>query len=257
MAPPLVGSLVDRLNDAVCLSEPAALGQRGLLRECATAADYVKLALELVIHLREAILAGQPIADKRFADGTAPTNYFSSDAPTQWTIPTVFPDVGPRFLLGVKHNTAFTSVLPELAEQTDVPLLFVVRDPVATLLSWHARPQLPVHQGKLPAASFFWPELGRALQHATDVVEAQAIAYAAFARRYLRFAHRGTLVRYEEVVTRPDVVAAAAGRSFEEPVAPFDNLNANPLYDPAHAERVRLALRRVGGPIQELYPDAV
>ncbi len=108
--------------------------------------------MQLFDGIRNRFLAGEPVLDRRRPNGRPLTNYFSprSPSPRQYIgdalVPILRPGLSQDFLLGIKDNAAFTSMIPAILERPGFRVLAVVRDPVATLLSQQSV-DLPIAQG--------------------------------------------------------------------------------------------------------------
>lgn len=156
------------------------------------------------------------------------------------------------FTLAIKHNAAFTALLPELAQTA--PCYGVVRNPLAVLASWNSL-ELPVSRGHVPAGERLDPALARALADEPDLLERQCRILEWFLGRLLDHLGPARLVRYEHLVQDPGaelfdrvgVARPAAGR--------FGNRNDNTAYprDQVGAMATRLLSRP--GRWRELYGE--
>lgn len=100
------------------------------------------------------------------------------------------------FVLVVKHPGAFTALLPVLAPR--FPCYAVVRNPLATLVSW-ASVDFPIREGRVPVAELLDPALARGLSDARDVVDRQLRLLSWFFEAY-RGLPADRVLRYEEIV---------------------------------------------------------
>ncbi|HEX5756905.1 MAG TPA: hypothetical protein VFY12_11210 [Arenimonas sp.] len=127
--------------------------------------------------------------------------------------------LGPRFTLVIKHNAAFTAVLPQLV--ASLPVLAVVRNPLAVLASWHSVP-LPVREGRVPAGERLDPELARVLVSEPDRMRRQLHVLEWFFARFAMELDRAQVLRYEDIVAGQGApLFAAAGL---QPVGPVEAL---------------------------------
>src|SRR5690606_38692646 len=123
-------------------------------------------------------LLAEGIAWSQQVDGQVPDNPFVSEAGAdgrrrhQVTRGLIRPGkpLSDAFTLVVKHNAAFTALLPALAERFDT--WAIVRNPLAVLASWYSV-ELPVTQGRLPAGERLDPALAATLDAEPDVVSRQ------------------------------------------------------------------------------------
>lgn len=156
------------------------------------------------------------------------------------------------FTLVVKHNAAFTALLPELGQRYEV--CAVVRNPLAVLASWHSV-DLPVSQGRLPAGEHLDPLLARRLDAEPDRLARQLLILDWLFDRYQRWLPRTRVLAYEEV-------AADAGRPLAEafglelPSLPLRERNASRLYDVDVCERLAEALLADDGAWRSRYGDS-
>lgn len=156
------------------------------------------------------------------------------------------------FTLVVKHNAAFTALLPELAQRYEV--CAVVRNPLAVLASWHSV-DLPVSQGRLPAGEHLDPLLARRLDAEPDRLARQLLILDWLFGRYQRWLPRSCVLAYEEVVAdagRP--LAEAFG--LELPSLPLQERNASRLYDVDTCERLAEGLLADDGAWRSRYGDS-
>ncbi|WP_374602776.1 hypothetical protein [Arenimonas sp.] len=156
------------------------------------------------------------------------------------------------FTLAIKHNAAFTALLPELAAVA--PCLGVVRNPLAVLASWNSL-ELPVSRGHVPAGERLDPALAAALAAEPELFERQRLVLDWFTGRFLD--HLGTqrLVRYETLVRSPgSELFERAGLSVPE-LAPLGNRNTNAAYPREAIARMAEHLLSRPGRWRELYDE--
>ncbi len=170
-------------------------------------------------------------------NGALPDNPFSScqDAGGKRAHEAVLGDIAinkslrPDFTLVVKHNAAFTALLPGLAERFET--WAVIRNPLAVLASWHSV-DLPVSAGRLPAGERLDAGLRDQLALQPVAEERQLMILEWFYSRYRDFLPADRVIRYEEVVaTAGGVLAHATGTPV--PVTPLAGRNRSDLYDPS------------------------
>ena len=138
---------------------------------------------------RKRAMSGEPIRDRRNADGSPTTNYMKKSwfrrgrkfRPSEGLVDTS--KFRAHMLVAVKHNIPFFAVLPELVA-TGIPILGIVRDPIATILSWHET-GLPVAKGWMPSAAAFWPELNEIMPACKTEEIGWARIYDALCQRLL------------------------------------------------------------------------
>ena len=147
--------------------------------------------------------------------------------------------LAPGFTLAIKHNAAFTALLPQLCEQLEI--VAIIRHPLAVLASWHSL-DLPVSAGRLPAGEWLDSALAAALEAEPDLVSRQLRILDWFFDRYARI-DASRVLRYEAIVaTGGSALAHLCGLA--QPAAPrvLGNLNTRsqcpPQLLPMLAERL-------------------
>jgi len=157
----------------------------------------------------------------------------------------------PGFTLAVKHPAMFTALLPHLVGRW--PCYALVRNPLATLLSW-CDIDANVRQGRAPAAEMFDPELRAALNAEPDTLERQMILLSWCLQRYLDHLPAESILRYEDLVATRGAslssVLPAAGRLAE----PLGSRNLRARTDPAQVKRLSERLLANDGVLFRLYP---
>jgi hypothetical protein len=202
----LACALLDSLDNAVCLSEPD--WQDAWPREMQRTAFAQRLRDDFA-RVRRVLQAGGEIPDRRLPDGAAITNYFPSAGDGSRAIAYVVQPLrraglDDDFLLGMKQNAHYTCIIEELVGHADFDVIAIVRHPLATIRSWRSAKNLPINDGRLPAAEPLWPELAALKTDTADVLLRQVLIYRMFCERYLALGERVRVVRYEDLVTNPD-----------------------------------------------------
>lgn len=250
----LTCALIDSLDDSVCLSEPP--WQEDWPRQMSDARSYVDRLCDDFVKTREVLLAGASVPDRRHIDGSAITDYHSGVTGREsqdFSAAVSFSRQGlsTDFLLGMKHNAHFSCVLDDLVECGRFRIVAVIRHPLAVIGSWRGL-DLPISRGRLPAGERFWPELAAITASTNDVLLRQARIYELFCARYARLADRITLLRYENIVSDPDLVA----RQFAKPAIRTIPVRAiAPTVQDAQAGRIAACLRELAPCACAFYPD--
>ena len=155
------------------------------------------------------------------------------------------------FTLAIKHNAAFTALLPELAARFDT--CAIVRNPLAVLASWHSV-DLPVSQGRLPAGEHFDPDLAKRLDAESDRISRQLVILDWLFGRYAACLPPERVVSYEEVIASGGAALAAAF-SLELPVRPLGERNASRLYPVHICEELAMRLQQDRGAWRSRYGE--
>ena len=252
----LVTAMINDLDRSLCLSEPSRHVE--WLETSSSRREYADHVIGDFDSVLAEIKRNGKVFDRRSADGASVTNYFErglgGKVCEKFTVMEVSVTVeGEDFLLGFKHNAHYTGVLSEFAD-SGIPILAIVRNPVDVILSWRSL-TIPITSGRLPAAERFWPEIAEIVQSDSDILQKQVRIYSLFTRRYLEFSGAVNVLRYEDIVEQPAILAGHFGRLSSGTIAvnPVDSR----LY-PNSAERdtIRRCLDRHGDPcIRSFYPD--
>lgn len=121
----------------------------------------------------------------------------------------VNPFVGDHYALVIKHNAAFTALLPELGQR--LPTYAVIRNPLAVLASWQSVP-LPVREGRIPAGERLDLALGTMLDAANNTRERQLIVLDWFFQRFADHLPRDHVISYESIIaSQGDALRSALG----------------------------------------------
>jgi hypothetical protein len=210
----LAAAIIDQAPDCLCLSEPDRHVQ--LMREAANAADFVASLTQEFDNIRHTILGGGSVSDRRRHDGAPITDYFTDALSNRrreaaFTICNITrPGLSMDFVLGVKHNALYSAVLPEIIASARFRIVAMIRDPVAVVMSWRSL-DLPISRGRLPAGERFWPELASLCRAELELTEKQIRICDLLFGRFLRWADRVAILRYDELVSDPVQLLRASG----------------------------------------------
>lgn len=160
--------------------------------------------------------------------------------------------LGPDFTLAIKHNAAFTALLPELCALG--PCLGVVRNPLAVLASWNSL-DLPVSRGHVPAGERLDPALADALAAEPVLFERQRLVLEWFVGRFLDHLGPDRLVRYETLVQDPGAELFARAGLATAPATALGNRNTNADYPRGLIDGLAGHLVNRPGRWRELYDE--
>jgi len=244
----LATSLLDRVPGVVALSEPIdPVSLRGMGREAIAAAIVRWIGEE-----RASILATGR-ARTKLRDGVVPEDMVAG-APGADGLRTVRVDDGwvdvrerglrPDFRLIVKHPGLFAVVLPELAAR--LPCVAVVRNPLATLLSWQTM-GMPLRDGHSVNVEAVDGDLSRRLAAEPDRHRRQVLLLGWWVGRFRRTLPDPLIVRYEEIIATGGRALAPAAPGAAQLDLPLASRNRSPLYDPALVDRLAELLLAMPG----------
>jgi hypothetical protein len=212
----LAAAIFDNAPNCFCLSEPDS--HRELMDGSSDKDDFVNLIDLEFLSVRSKLLAGTEVLDKRQEDGSPVTNYFSAtSAASRRDAAFILKNVGRNnltedFALGIKHNALYAAVLPEILSSNKFKVVIIVRNPVDVIASWRSL-DLPVSRGFLPAAERYWPDMRELTHTVMPLLDKQILIYELLCSRFLSVADQTSIVRYEDMVNRPEILLHAAGVS--------------------------------------------
>lgn len=157
--------------------------------------------------------------------------------------------LSPGFTLAIKHNAAFTALLPELVKTEAV--YGIIRNPLAVLGSWHSV-SLPVSQGRLPAGERLCPRLRAQLAEEPDLLARQLIILDWFFGRFAEHLPAAHVSRYEQLV-QSHGQSLAAMLDLPLPVRDLQSRNSSRLYDAGAAQHWAQRLLARGGAWSHWY----
>ena len=246
----LTAALVDGLDDTVCLSEPT--WQDMWSREAASPAAYVQQLVDDFARVRRDLLAGNGIVDRRRADGTAVSDYFHDGDQPYELVEFRRSGLSENFLLGMKHNAHYSCALPQIAAQPAFTVIAIVRHPLDVIRSWQSV-DIPIRQGRLPAAEMLWPEIADIARQTNDILLRQVLIYERFCERFIALREKLALLRYEDIVRDPSVIARTLGKHFGRgtPI----KIQGRSRLESDEVTAIRRYLRTHCPNAMELYPD--
>jgi hypothetical protein len=133
-----------------------------------------------------------------------------------------------NFVLFVKHNSAFSAIIPQLRERA--PVFAVVRNPLAVLASWNTVP-MAVSKGHADFAERFHPPLQQALAARPDLFDRQIFLLGWFFEQFCRLLDRSHIVRYEDIVASEGQALDAIHPAAAQIKAKLANRNRARVYD--------------------------
>lgn len=226
----LACKLIGACQNSVALSEPMdvmglsdrssahAIGQ--ILEFCERVRTQIAESATAPSKVRDGVVPDNPIGPHPSGSGRRPTVVTAGTLRIHGTLP-------PDHLLALKHNAAFTALLPALAAH--MPTVAIVRNPFAVLASWESV-DLPVHDGHAPAAERLDAELRARLEGEPDRRRRQLILLNWFFGKFRSMANLGPVVRYEDVVASGGQILLQAAGLSSGPTPALAARNNNPLY---------------------------
>jgi len=249
----LACKLLGQASDAVALSEPMPVHELPLSPTAAVD------AIQAYFDTSRARLLASGMAVSQQIDGEAPDNFYA-DTPgadgvraRQATPGNIRVDkpLSSAFTLTIKHNAAFTALLPWLTPVFDC--YAVVRNPLAALASWNSV-EISVGAGRLPMAERLLPALTAQLDAITDTLDRQLFLLDWIFARFATSLPPERIIRYEQMVAT-DGMALAEATGIALPPQTLQSRNASALYDPTTSQHHATRLCQRGGAWQMFYSD--
>ncbi|RSL29028.1 hypothetical protein D7Z54_33405 [Salibacterium salarium] len=251
----LTAALVDSLSNSICLSEPD--WQVYWLRKTTNPNEITNLLTQDYVNLRKKVINKMPIEDRRRPDGSTPTNYYSNDKKGKRIRghgfskqPTVFDMKNKDFLLGIKHCTLYSVILPHLIKTNKFSILAVTRHPVPTLLSWNSVNKFC--KNKVQLVESHWPDLKKIIHSRDHKFNKQARIYDLYCRQYLQHQKDIQLIKYEDLVKKPSILENITDRKLERTVE-IKKSTTNVNYDYSKVNDIKESLYKHAPHALKLY----
>jgi len=214
----LLGSLINGLENSYCISEPMAVEEQ--LHLAATPEDFLGRTRAFFQEQRRLILTTGKAVNRIGKDGRPVTNYFkrvgnNSIAHEYIEAEETVAVRDDKFILAVKHNAHFLSILPLLCNAPDISVIGIIRHPIPTILSWRSL-DLPISNGRLPSGEKFWPELHQVASTDRDLLLKQVMIYELITARLLAYREHIHLLCYESLVDDPGQLSALLNQQFRD-----------------------------------------
>lgn len=228
----LTTALLNQLSNSVCISEPGWQG--GWLENSRNEHAFVERLANDYNAVRKKIIHGQPVRDKVSIDGLPLTNYYKRQDGKKSeknfeTQPITYNIDSHDFLLGMKHNAQYTSVLPFLANSNLFSFIYIIRHPIPTIMSWRSM-GLALRVGKVPEGAHFWPELKQINNSQEEILKKQVMIYNLFCERYWELKDKGHILKYEDIVSDPSVLETITGLTYTQKIN-IEDQNKSPYYN--------------------------
>jgi hypothetical protein len=252
----LAAALLDSLDDTVCLSEPDS--HHAAIIASASSGEYIHFLISNFEETRTKLLAGGPVLNRREEDDSPTTNYFTRDEATGRMISRIVlkevcrHDLTPGFMLAMKHNAHYTSVLDEIVRCGYFTAVAILRNPVDTILSWRSL-ELPVSRGRLPAAEIFWMEMRDLTRADMNLTEKHVRIFDLLCKRYAELRDSLIIIKYEDFAEDPELIPSVLGRNPRfRGTFPVKKVKK---YDTDPPAELMEAIIRYGHYFREFYPE--
>jgi hypothetical protein len=252
--------LLNRLPDAVALHEPMDVGGFAGLRAQRGEAAVLDVIAAFAEAQRATLVADGTALSKQ-VDGALPDNPVD-EAPDAAGLRGARTTLGrvhfsnlraSEFHLVMKHNAAFTALLPGLAAR--FPVFALVRNPLSALGAW-STVRFPVREGRAPMAERLDTALAARLDALATPLERQIELLGWFFGQFLRHLPRSRVLRYEDLVASGGAALGAFVPGAATLAEPLASRNRNALYDPGALRATGERLLRSEGAYWDVYRRA-
>jgi hypothetical protein len=160
-----------------------------------------------------------------------------------------------NFSLVIKQPAFFTAILENLTKSNLLSCFAVVRNPLSVLLSWNTV-EMPVANGRVPAAEAFDLELKSNLDQIADIYDRQVFLLNWFFEKYLNHLPKDNILFYEGTIKsqgRSLSVIQTDAKNLNEPLS---SKNTNNLYDARLRELfIQKLLQKKDGAFWRFYSE--
>ncbi len=256
----LLTATIHAIPNYVALSEPVQ--QQELKKDLASPEQYAKRLMALMQTLRQQILAGVALPNRFDKGGSAVASNYWKKSPgaagggmeaTAEIREEVLAVQNENFTLGVKNCEQFTVCLEALVKLPQAPIIAVIRNPVACLLSWRSL-DLPVSHGRLKFGEKFHRELRR-IKRIDDLLLRQVKLLDWYLERFYRHRESVRIMRYEDFVANPDLLRELIPVPVEHIFPGRQSMNERPEYNLEETDAIRDCLREHAPFARLFYPS--
>lgn len=246
----LVAALIDGLPNAMCLNSPAMHSE--LVRQATDSICYGKLLAGDFLWTRAQIIDKQPVYDFRSLSGAPlvdglhdPKMPLKASSGEPSAIPLTRNLTG-DFILGAKHHTLYTSVLPTLVKFRHFKIIAVIRHPLDVFASWKQLPKPLLAKGNPKGIGRFWPEALGIASSGANMATLFAQLYDLYLQRYHELREHIHIVKYEDIIEDPAMVSRLFG--LKKPPSTASLIEARPRrqFLATETESFRAALKKYG-----------
>ncbi len=251
----LLTSLIAENLDSVAFSEPEWLKSvRNISDDC----DQFLINFENQINLlRKQITDGIPVEIKksRIKQGL-PDNYYHRNDQGEIILDKAEVPVllAPQYAnkpFIIKANAQFTSCLTKLVKLNHTKISCVIRNPIATIMSWRAL-DLPVSRGHVKVAEKYNASFSSQV-HSTDLLIKQVRIIDWFFKQFHLNKDHINLIRYEELVSdAPNILSTLIGSTTTQ-TQPMKSRNKSTNYNLEEEDLIKTMLIKHGSYYGEYY----
>jgi hypothetical protein len=255
----LVSALIDSIPGAVSLNSPHVQFVQALkLRQTI---PFCKWLAGDFIWARSRLATQDAVNDYRAPDGSHLLDNEKDPGITldekgeRKLTSLIRPGLTGDFLLAMKHDALYTSVLPTLLEMDHFRVIAVIRNPYDVIRSWQSFNQNPLSEGKLPFARAYWPEAALIdPDKPIDVLDRMIQIYEMFIQRYHENRSKVAILRYEDVIDNPAIVSNLFGIA-EAPPAASRIVRLPSMRDQEFQQKLRDRFRKLGVYTRNYYSE--
>ncbi len=204
----LVTNILSKTANTISFSEPRFI--QGIKAKSNHADEVAGYLSQMIQNLRNDIQTGRPVELRVHKDTAQPLdNYFNRTREVDGTVliknnstyqEVALPKTRHTDKFVIKNNLLFTACMESLVKRFD--MLFVIRDPIATLGSWNSL-DIPVSRGVVKSGMKFSPSLKKMVD-GSSLLERQIQIFDWFCYQYRSLENNACVVQYETLIERPD-----------------------------------------------------
>ncbi|MDX1975814.1 MAG: sulfotransferase domain-containing protein [Rickettsiales bacterium] len=243
----VAAALLDGFPNTVCINHP--VWQLRKAAEIDSAELYCDKIIRDFDYRRQQLLSKDPIADIRATDGSPVLDGLHDfrqpydEAGQRAFIAFTRDGLSDDFSLAMKQHVLYTALLPALIATRHFAVIAVIRHPLDVMISWLKQSgQRAFAQGKL-ADDFkpFWPEAAH-ISHNWPRMQRMLALYDSFCQRYYDARHAINILKYEELVENPSLMATLIGAR-EESKSALHIDEKQRVYQASVADEIRSAIK--------------
>jgi hypothetical protein len=222
--------------------------------------EEIKVNLAILLKENRQKILTEKVAIMKQAENSLHTNSFS-ESTNAFGLRESYFSIGPisiekylnqDLLLAVKHNAAFTALMPQLCQTYH--FIGIIRNPLAVLLSWQTL-EIAVKNGMTPIGEGLDTNLKNALADCTSIAEKQWTILNWFFSQFREWLSPSSIIKYEDVIqSNGQNLFKAIKKQSSESIS-LENKNTNPLYPNVQVRELTELLLDKKGAYMHFYAE--
>lgn len=251
----LLTSLLSKNIDAVTFSEPEWLKE--VRKKSNNCMEFAQEFANRISSLRNDIRTGKSVYIKasRFNQGL-PQNYYHRNEKNDIIVdkdesPVIFPKEYADMPFIIKANAQFTACLDELVKHKDYKIICVVRDPIATIMSWRSL-DIPVSRGNMKIAETYHSNFDSETK-SDNLLKKQVLILDWFFKQFNCYRNEINLVKYESMVEHTMITISNILDRPIDNITQLKSKNNNIFYNLKEKSIIKAMLQTTGKYYKEFY----